>query len=261
VNVSGTRLVCEAALRAGVRRLVFTSSIATVARGTADAPATEDTPYNLGAIRAPYYISKRLAERTVRKFAARGLETVTLCPAYLIGPRDTRPTTNRLLLYLSRTRWPTVPPGGMNVLDVRTAALAHVRALWRGRPGERYLLAGPYRAYAELGEVVQEVLGTRRPVRVLPRWAYGPGSIMLALASGILSRLPDGLSLPNFQYGFVPFHVSGARGNATFNLRHAPVAETVGDTLRWFKESGLAPWLARQQLRLPMASVLDSKRE
>jgi hypothetical protein len=81
---------------------------------------------------------------------------------------------------------------------------------------------------------------------------------MLALATGILPRLPDGLSLPNFQYGFVPFHVSGARGDATFDLRHAPVAETVCDTLRWFKESDLAPWLTG--LQLPRAEVTAPER-
>src|SRR5262249_4053771 len=147
------------------------------------------------------------------EYAGRGLETITLCPSYLIGPCDVRPTTNQLLLHLARSRWPTVPPGGMNMLDVREAARAHVRALWLGRTGERYLLAGPYRAYAELGTIVQEVMGTRRPVRVLPRWTYWLGSILLALAAGILPHLPRGVSLPNFQYGFVPFHVSGARGD------------------------------------------------
>jgi dihydroflavonol-4-reductase len=232
-----------AALRGGVRRLVLTSSAATVARGSAAVPATEDSPYNLGDIRAPYYISKRLAERTVQEFGERGLETIILCPTYVIGPRDDRPTTNRLLLYLARSRWPVVPPGGMNILDVREAARAHVRALWRGRPGERYLLAGPYQAYAELGAVVQAVLGTNRPVRVLPGWTYWPGSMALAVATGILPRLPPGLSLPNFQYGFVPFYVSGARGDQTFDLRHPPVHATVFDTLRWFRQTGLAPWL------------------
>jgi dihydroflavonol-4-reductase len=255
VNVEGTRHVCVAALRGGVRRLVLTSSAATVARGSAAVPATEDSPYNLGDIRAPYYISKRLAERTVQEFGERGLETIILCPTYVIGPRDDRPTTNRLLLYLARSRWPVAPPGGMNLLDVRTAALAHVRALWLGRPGARYLLAGPYCSYAGLGAIAQAVRGTRRPVRVLPRWAYWPGALALALAAGVLPRLPEGVSLPNFQYGFVPFHVSGARGDAAFRLEHPPVAVSVFDTLRWFQRHGLAPWLSRPLLPPPEASL------
>jgi dihydroflavonol-4-reductase len=243
VNVEGTRNVCEAALRAGVQRLVFTSSVSTVACGTADAPATEASPYNLGAIRAPYYASKRLAESVVRTYAQRGLETLILCPTYIIGPRDAHPTTNWLLLQTAWSPFPVLPPGGMNVLDVREAALAHVRALWKGEPGQRYLLAGAYWSYPDLARLTLRIVGRSQRIHVLPRWSYGPGSFVLALASAILPRLPEGISLPNFQYGFVPFHVSGARANAAFGLRHRPVAESVYDTLAWFRRTGLAPWL------------------
>jgi dihydroflavonol-4-reductase len=248
VNVEGTRTVCAAALRASVRRLVFTSSIATVARGTAAAPATEQTPYNLEGIRSPYYASKRLAERVVGDYTARGLDTVTLCPALLLGPRDVRPTTNQLLLYAARAPVPVLPPGGINVIDVREAALAHVRALWLGQTGRRFLLAGPYLAYVHLGDLVKRVTGATGRPRVLARWAYLPGSVLLALATGVLPWLPNGLSLPNFQYGFVPFHVSGARADQAFQLAHRPPAETVFDTLRWFQETGQAPWLRRRLL-------------
>jgi dihydroflavonol-4-reductase len=248
VNVEGTRVVCAAALAAGVRRLVLTSSLCTAAAGTAEKPATEDTPYNLGAIRSPYYESKRLAERVARDFQACGLETITLCPAYVIGPRDGRPTTNELLLFASRTPAPLLPPGGINVIDVREAALAHMRALWLGRPGERYLLAGPYVGYADLGRCVRAALGLPGRIGLVPRWMRGPGSLLLALLAGVLPRVPNGLSVPGFRYGFEAIHVSGARGDAAFGLTHRPVAETVVDTLRWFRQTGLAPWLRGRAL-------------
>jgi dihydroflavonol-4-reductase len=248
VNVEGTRVVCAASLAAGVRRLVFTSSASTVASGTAARPATEDTPYNLGAIRAPYYESKRRAERVVQEFQARGLETITLCPAYLIGPRDGRPTTNALLLYAARSRFPILPPGGINVLDVREAALAHVRALWLGSPGRRYLVAGPYARYADLGSAARRALGLPGRVLLLPPWTRGPGSLVLALAAGVLPRLPPGLSVPGFRYGFEDFRVSGGGGDAAFGLTHRPLEETVLDTLRWFRQTRLAPWLGTLRL-------------
>jgi dihydroflavonol-4-reductase len=249
VNVEGTRVVCAAALTAGVRRLVFTSSASTVASGTPAEPATEDTPYNLGAIRAPYYESKRRAERVVQDFQARGLETIILCPAYLLGPRDGRPTTNALLLYAARTRLPILPPGGINVLDVREAALAHVRALWLGHPGRRYLLAGPFARYADLGSAARRALGLSGRIFLMPAWTRGPGSLVLALAAGVLPQLPTGLNVPGFRYGFESFHVSGARGDTAFGLtHHRATAETVLDTLRWFRQSGLAPWLRGRAL-------------
>lgn len=225
VNVDGTRNVCAAALRAGVRRLVFTSSASTI--------VPEGTEARGISIPSPYYSSKRWAEQVVRGFNALGLETITLCPGYLLGPRDGRPTTNELLLYAARWRWPILPPGGMNVLDVREAARAHVRALWLGQPGERYVLAGPYQNYADLGRIVRRIHGSGK-VLVLPHWTCNAGSIPLAIASGIFTSVPNGLTVPSFQYGFVNYRLSGSLSDRTFGLTHRPVEETVRDTLRWF---------------------------
>jgi dihydroflavonol-4-reductase len=245
VNVEATRRLCAAALQARVRRFVFTSSASTITPGTADRPATEDSTTNRVPIYSPYFVSKRLGEQVVHAFNARGLETIALCPGFLIGPRDVRPTTNELLLSAARWRWLILPPGGMNVLDVREAARAHVRALWLGCPGERYLLAGPYRSYAELGNIVQRILGRRGRVRLLPRWTRMAGSIPLAIASGVWPNVPNGLTVASFQYGFVPYHLSGAKADETFDLIHRPPEETVFDTLRWFRDTGLIPWLPR----------------
>ena len=233
INVEGTRNVCAAALRAGVRRLVFTSSASTIAPTANGQPTNGDDPVNQESIRAPYYTSKRWAEQVVREFNDLGLETITFCPGYLLGPRDARPTTNELLLYAARWRWPVLPPGGMNILDVREAAHAHVRALWMGNPGQRYVLAGPYRSYADLGGIVRRILGCGA-VWVLPRWTRYAGSIPLALASGIFSDVPNGLTVPSFQYGFVCYHLCGEGADQTFGLSHRPVEETVRDTLLWF---------------------------
>ncbi len=233
VNVEGTRNVCAAALRAGVRRLVFTSSASTIAPGAAVQTMNGDVSENRERIPAPYYASKRSAEHVVREFNSLGLETITFCPGYLLGPRDARPTTNELLLYAARWRWPILPPGGMNIMDVREAARAHVRALWLGQPGERYVLAGPYCSYADLGRTVRRILGSG-DVWVLPRWTRYAGSIPLALATGVWADLPNGLTVPSFQYGFVCYHLSGTRADQTFALTHRPVEETVRDTLRWF---------------------------
>jgi dihydroflavonol-4-reductase len=234
VNVEGTRLICAAALKAGVRRLIFTSSASTLAPGSAEHPADESAPPNREPIHSPYYTSKRLAEQVVRDYHALGLETIVFCPGYLLGPRAAGPTTNDLLLYAARRRWPILPPGGMNVLDVREAALAHVRALQLGEPGERYVLAGPYQSYVDLGRIVHGLLGRGR-IWVLPRWLRWPGAIPLAIASGILADLHNGLTVPSFQYGFVSYHLSGAKADQTFGLTHRPVEETVRDTLRWFE--------------------------
>jgi dihydroflavonol-4-reductase len=160
-----------------------------------------------------------------------------------------RPTTNALLLHAARAPIAVLPPGGINVIDVREAALAHVRALWLGKAGQRYVLAGPYCRYADLAGEARRVVGARGGALVLPRWVRGPGAAVLALAAGLLPRVPNGLSVPSFRYGFVAFHVSGARADATFGLSHRPVTETVFDTLRWFQQSRRLRWLVGRRLQ------------
>jgi dihydroflavonol-4-reductase len=126
----------------------------------------------------------------------------------------------------------------MNVIDVREVALAHVRALRLGRSGERYLLAGPYHTYAELGRMVRRIQGWGS-VWVLPGWTRLAGSIPLAIASGVFAEVPDGLTVPSFQYGFVSYHLSGGLADRLFGLVHRPAEETIRDTLEWFRKVGL----------------------
>jgi dihydroflavonol-4-reductase len=243
VNVEGTRNVCAAALHAGVRRLVFTSSLGTIQPGSAAAPADEGAPYVRRRNSNPYHISKRLAEGVIRNYAAQGLETTIFCTALILGPRDQYGMSNQLVLVPARYPCLAMPPGGTSALDVREAAMAHVRALWMGPPGGRYILAGPYVPYVELANLVKQII--RSPVRVqpLPHWTRAPGSWLLALVSGLLPTVPNSLSVPNFRYGYVDFHLCGELADRTFGLVHRPISATVLETLRWFQDSGLAPWL------------------
>jgi dihydroflavonol-4-reductase len=238
VNVEGTRQVCAAAVRARVRRLVYTSSASTIAPGTAATPATEESPPSARPGNSPYYRSKQLAEQVVREQRRHGLDTVSLLPAYILGPRDARPTTNQLLLFAARAPFALWPGGGINIIDVRTAALAHVRALWLGEPGARYLVAGPYQRYAELGRLVRQLTGQPERGRVLPAWTGPVGVVALAVAQAVLPQLPQSLSWPSFQNGFREYHLSGARGDRTFGLVHRPVRETIADALAWFRDAG-----------------------
>ena len=81
-------------------------------------------------------------------------------------------------------------------------------------------------------------------VHVMPRWMRFAGSVPLALLAGVWPDVPNGLAVPSFQYGFVPYHLSGAKADDTFGLTHRPAEETIFDTLSWFRDTGLAPWLA-----------------
>src|SRR5262249_22734292 len=129
------------------------------------APADEKTVWNLTALRSPYCETKREAERLVLERDRTGFGTVVLCPALVIGPRDVRPTSTRVLLHMARTPVAVLPLGGTPVVDARVVAEAHLRALQRGETGRRYVVAGPYLSYAELAFMVARLTG--RPWRVV----------------------------------------------------------------------------------------------
>ena len=142
-NVEGTRLIMEEALSAGVERIVYTSSVATL-KLTDGAAATEDNPLAEGEGIGAYKRSKVAAERLVEAMIQRdGLPAVIVNPSTPIGPRDVRPTpTGRIIVEAASGRMPAFVDTGLNLAHVDDVAAGHLAALERGRIGERYILGG-----------------------------------------------------------------------------------------------------------------------
>jgi dihydroflavonol-4-reductase len=243
VNVDATESLLDRCVRKGVERFVYTSTLWTVAAGSADAPAHEDAEWNLMRIRSPYSETKREAERRVLARSGNGLRTAVLCPGLVIGARDVRPTSTRLLLTMAGARVAILPPGGIPVVDARVVAQAHVRALEAAETGRRYVVAGPYLSYPELAARVARVAGCPRRVVVLPDAC----ETALAAAAEALGRLGRGrladVSAAAVAGGFLRLHVSGARADAAFGLRHPPPEQSIYEALDDFRRSGRAPWL------------------
>jgi dihydroflavonol-4-reductase len=244
VNVEATRDLLERGRAGGVERFVYTSTSWTVAAGSPEAPADETAAWNLASLRSPYSETKREAERLVLEHDQPGFRTVVLCPALVIGPRDVRPTSTRLLLHMARTPVALLPEGGTAVVDVRVVTEAHVRALQRAETGGRYVLAGPYLSYADLAGLVARVTGRPRRIVTIPDALERP----IAWAAGRIDRLVRGrwpeVSAAAVSGGFLRFHISGALADAAFNLQHPPPVVSVFEALDDFSHSGRAPWLA-----------------
>ncbi|MBI4854082.1 MAG: NAD-dependent epimerase/dehydratase family protein [Acidobacteria bacterium] len=145
IHIDGTRLLCEAAKKEGVKRIVMASTSGTIAitkTGEEIPDETWPTPIEFCS-RWPYYASKVYQEETARHVCADKVELIMLNPSLLLGPGDARlSSTNDILKFLSRDI-PLIPPGGLNFVDVRDVAVAFANAMQRGRKGERYLLGGP----------------------------------------------------------------------------------------------------------------------
>jgi dihydroflavonol-4-reductase len=260
VNVAATQQLLDEARAAGVERFVYTSTLWTVAAGSPEQPADEEADWNLATIRSPYSESKREAERLVLEHDQPGFGTVVLCPSLVIGPRDIRPTSTRVLLHMARTPVAILPRGGTPVVDARVAAQAHVRALERAATGRRYVVAGPYLSYHELAFLVKRVAGSPRRVVTVPDALERP---LAWVASGIdrlvRGRFPE-VSAAAVAGGFLRLHVSGAAADAAFDLQHPPPIESIFDALADFHRRGRAPWLALRQphareLAAPSAAV------
>ncbi len=234
INVEGTRNIADAARKARVR-LVHVSTCDAVGQGTAEMPATEDTP--LPPARLPYVITKREAERVVFGNAVAGLDAVIVNPAFMIGPWDWKPSSGKMLLEVAAGRGTFAPRGSTSLCDVRDVARAIVAALTQGVSGERYILAGRTLLWLELWRKFAEVSGGRRPVcRAGPLmiWIGGWGGDVW----GMIRRKEPAFNSAAARHAWQERYYSSAKAEQTLGYTIRPAEETIRDAWAWFQEHG-----------------------
>lgn len=246
MNVDATRALIADAAAAGVERFVYTSTLHTVAAGTVDRPADEETPWNLRTVDSPYSRTKRDAERMVLEGSA-GMTGVVICPGMVLGPRDLKPTSTRVVLLMARNRLAFLPGGGIPIVDAEVIALAHRRALVSGEPGTRYAVVGPYLSYREMARLVARLAGRPRLIAPCPD-AFERPVVAAARLVERLMRAGGDVSAAGAAGGFLRLHVSGRRADEAFGLVHPPPIRSIYTSLQDAKRSGRAPWL---RLRSP----------
>ena len=236
-NREGTRTVMEAAREAGVERIVYTSSVATL-KPRADGEADESDRADMQSAIGAYKKSKVAAERVAEEMAGEGLPVVLVCPSTPIGPRDIRPTpTGRIIVEAATGKIPAFVDTGLNLVHVDDVAEGHLLALEKGRAGETYILGGQNAALKDmLGEIAQ--LTGRKPPRIrLPRAPLYP----LALAAEAMARVTgkepfvtvDALDMSKHTMFF-----SSAKAERELGYRARPYSQALDDALAWFREAG-----------------------
>jgi dihydroflavonol-4-reductase len=163
-NVEGTQTVVQACVKAKVRRLIFVSTVNTIEFGSADVPGTEETDMkNPPFCHAGYAVSKVMAEKLVMDAVReQGLDALIVNPAFMIGPHDPKPSSNRIIDIYQRGPFQLVPPGGKNFVHVRDVAVAICNAIDKGKPGERYILAHENLTLNEFFDKVDAVSGKKQ---------------------------------------------------------------------------------------------------
>lgn len=243
VNVEATGALLDEAEAAGVERFLYTSTLHTMAAGTAEEPADEETPWNLGVVDSPYCRTKREAEAMVLGWSGDRLGCLAICPGMVVGPRDVRPTSTGLLLMMARVPVAIVPGGGIPIVDSGVIAQAHRRALGSGEPGRRYAVVGPYVSYAEMARLVGRVAGWPRAVRTMPESAEGPMRLAYSAAGRVSRRVREYGSSAVVSGAFLRLHVSGRRADAAFGLVHPEPIGSIRAALEDARRSGRAPGL------------------
>ena len=243
INVEATRDLLDNAERSGVERFVHTSTLWTVASGTTATPADEASAWNLDLLRSPYCDSKREAETIVLERARPGFGTMVINPGLVIGIRDVRPTSTRVMLEMSKVPVAFLPNGGIPFVDARVLARAHIRAMEMAEPGQRYIVLGRYLSYLEMASIVSRIAGWPRKVVRIPDGFQSPLRWSADLISRLRLRRTGEISAAAVSGGFVQLHVSGARADAIFGLTHPSPAASIFEALDDSRRAGRAPWL------------------
>jgi dihydroflavonol-4-reductase len=240
-NVEGTRNVLDAAHRAGLTRIVYTSSVATVGLPADGSPGTEDTPVALTDMIGHYKRSKFLAEEVAREFARKGAPVVIVNPSTPIGPGDIKPTpTGQMVVDAAAGRTPAYVDTGLNIVHVDDVAAGHLRALERGRIGERYILGGENMALREILVQICRLAGRSPPRIRLPHSALLP----VAYASEALARLTGGgtrVTVEAVRLARKHMYFSSEKAVRDLGYSWRPPALAFEDALLWFREQGKVP--------------------
>jgi dihydroflavonol-4-reductase len=237
-NVEGTVALLRAAAEAGVERIVYTSSVATLGIPGDGTPGDEATPVSIAAMIGDYKRSKFLAEERVRELARAGLPVVIVNPSAPIGPRDVKPTpTGRIIVEAAAGRMPAFVDTGLNVVHVEDCAEGHWLAYERGRPGERYVLGGEDLSLRQILGMVAELTGRPPPrIRLPHRPVMG-----LALVAERWARLTGGTpfaTVDELRMAKKRMFFSSAKAAAELGYRARPAREAIVDAVAWFRAAG-----------------------
>ncbi|WP_046244926.1 NAD-dependent epimerase/dehydratase family protein [Hymenobacter terrenus] len=235
VNLIGTETMLQLAQRAGVRRFVYVGTANVFGFGTQTQPGDETRPYAGHRYGLDYMDSKRAAtDAVLRAVAQHRLPAVLVHPTFMLGPGDAKPTSNALLLELSRGQLPGYPAGGKNYVHVQDVAVATVNALTQGRIGESYILGNQNLSYREAFELMAGLMGVRPP-----RWPIPPALARLyGAACDLKTRLtgrPASLNAAMTAVANDGHYFSAQKAIVELALPQTPLEQAVQEAFAWFK--------------------------
>ncbi|OFC41619.1 NAD-dependent dehydratase, partial [Acidithiobacillus caldus] len=238
-NVDGTVALMEAALAAGVERIVYTSSVAVLGFYGDGRPSDEAAPSSLDDMIGSYKRSKFLAEEAVRQIQQRHQAPIVIVnPSTPVGPGDVKPTpTGRMVRDAALGRMPAYVDTGLNIVHVDDVAEGHWLAFQHGRPGERYILGGDNLSLAAILTRIAGLTGRPSPRVRLPRSALYPVAWAAEAWVRARGRGTPLVTVDELRMAAHRMYFSSAKAEAELGYRHRPAEEALRDAVRWFLQT------------------------
>jgi dihydroflavonol-4-reductase len=243
-NVEGTRSLLEAARKQGLRRVVYTSSVATMGftssftsnhRNVAD----EQSPVGIEDMIGHYKRSKFMAEQVAIEAATSGLDVVVVNPTTPIGERDIKPTpTGRIVVDFLKRKFPAYVETGLNLVDVTECARGHVQALEKGRSGERYILGGENLTLKQILDRLAAITGLPSPTVKLPYAFALAAGVVDEMVTGRLLRREPRATIDAVRMGRKMMFVSSAKAERELGWQTVPVDGALRRSVDWFRGNG-----------------------
>ncbi|MGA9811668.1 MAG: hopanoid-associated sugar epimerase [Terriglobales bacterium] len=240
-NVEGTKAILEAARESKVRRVVYTSSVATMGFQSNGHLATEESPVSLANMIGPYKRSKFMAEEIAIAAGKSGMDVVVVNPTTPVGERDIKPTpTGRIVVDFLKKKFPAYVDTGLNLVDVAECARGHVAALEQGRSGERYILGGENLTLKQILDKLAAITGLPSPKIKVP--------YVVALATGVVDQVVTGYirnrepraTIDAVRMGRKKMFVSSGKAERDLRWKTVPVDYALRRAVEWFQTNGYA---------------------
>jgi len=238
-NVEGTRAILDAARKTGVRRVVHTSSVATIGFSSDGKPADEDSPVSLAHMIGHYKRSKFMAEQLALEAGRSGMQVVTVNPTTPVGEQDVKPTpTGRIVVDFLKRKFPAYVETGLNLVDVRECARGHLMAFEKGRTGDRYILGGENLTLKQILDKLGQITGLPSPKIKLPYFfAFATGVIDEAITGRLLKREPRA-TVDTVRMGKKKMFASSAKAERELGWKVIPVDDALRRAVEWFRSNG-----------------------
>ncbi len=241
-NVEGTRELLRMAYEAGVKRVVYTSSVATMRFRSDGLVINEDTPVSLKDMVGHYKRSKFMAEQEAIKAARSGQQVMILNPTTPIGPNDAKPTpTGRIFVDFLNGKFPAYMDTGLNLVDVAEVARTHVAALTVGKPGKRYILGGENLTLKQILDKMSAITGIPSPTVKIPFAVAATYAFFEEWITGRMRGKEPRATLEEVRMGRKKMFASSAHAQQELDFRIVPVYPAMRAAIEWFRANGYAP--------------------